>query len=123
MNAAPSRFEHHLAAVESLLDTLATDLVRGDAVAFETQSTTLRLAIATLAGSIPPHLPPPLLARMRAVSERLNRQRQHLARRAVLAERALAVLLPPSQPATYAAPGRRAGFGGNAPRIYAAPAN
>lgn len=122
MTAAASRFEHHLAAVESLLDALATDLVRGDAAAFESQSTALRLAVAELAGATPPHLPPALQARLRAASERLNRQRQQLARRAALAQRALGVLLPAAAPATYGAPGHRASFGGNAPRIYAAPA-
>jgi hypothetical protein len=116
----------HLHQVETLLDTMAGLLVRGDAPAFELSATALRQAMLELAHATalepsPNSLDPATRTRLQSVSQRLVRQRENLARRAVVAERALAAVLPhPS--VTYSAPGRAAVFQGPTARLYTTPA-
>lgn len=121
-------FLQQLADAQAQLESLNRTLLQGDAPAHEAGTRALRLAIAQLAHAAA-ELPAPVPAAVAvAVAERLQRlgrglaqQREQLARRAVVVERGLAVVLPHKQP-TYQAPGRRAGFSGAAPQIYSAPA-
>lgn len=117
------RLQSSLSAVESLLADMATLLVRGDAPAFETASTTLRRSMLELAhaGAQEPATAwqdPAIRARLAQVALALSSQRDNLARRAVVTERGLAALLPQHQ-VTYNAPsGRGSGFGSAAARRY-----
>lgn len=116
------RTAQQLAEIEALLDRLGAALVEGDAPSCEQHSVALRGAIASLAGSADPApVSGALQQRLQRGATALAAHRQQLARRAVVADRALATLLPRPEP-TYAARGRGAGFGGNMPRLYAAPA-
>lgn len=116
-----------LADVETLLADMADLLVRGDAPRFETASTALRQAMLELAhaSAHAPRLDPlnaELRERLQQVAYALSRQRENLARRAVVSERGLAAVLP--QPAvTYGAPGRASMFRGTTARIYTSPAS
>ena len=121
-----ARLERSLGDVEQLLGSMATRLVSGDAPALESQATALRAAMAELAQAsrIEPTATlqqPTVRARRQAVSQALARQREHLARRAVVNERALAAVLPQHQ-VTYGS-GRSGGFSASAARIYAAAAH
>lgn len=117
------RLQSSLSAVETLLADMAILLVRGDAPAFETASTTLRRFMLELAhaGAQEPATAwqdPAIRARLAQVALALSSQRDNLARRAVVTERGLAALLPQHQ-VTYSAPsGRGSGFGSAATRRY-----
>ena len=120
------RLQTHLNEVETLLDTMGALLVRGDAPAFELTATALRQAMLELAHATalepsPTSLDAATRARLQSVSRLLVRQRDNLARRSVVAERALATVLPhPS--VTYSRPGRAALFHGPTARLYTTPA-
>lgn len=119
------RLERSLAEVEQLLGAMAARLVSGDAPALQDEATALRDAIAALAnaGRTEPTATlqqPAIRARLQAVSHALVRQRENLARRAVIHDRALAAVLP-QQDVTYGS-GRGGGFKGSVARIYAASA-
>ena len=116
------RLETRLSEVEALLDDMATLLVRGDASAFEASATALRRSMAELAHTSaeePRHnlALPAIRARLARVSHALVRQRDNLARCAVVNERSLATVLPQRQP-TYTRPGRSDPFRGSVARIY-----
>lgn len=117
-------FLQQLADVEAQLDSLTRTLLQGDAPSHEAGTRALRLVIAQLAHSaadLPAPVPAPVAERLQHLGRGLAQQREQLARRAVVVERGLAVVLPQRQP-TYQAPGRRAGFSGAAPQIYSAAA-
>lgn len=122
------RLQSRLSAVETLLEEMAGLLVRGDAPAFEVASTALRQSMLELAHASaeepPPSFQDPAIrARLEQVSFALTCQRDNLARRAVVAERALAAVLPQHQ-VTYNAPSGRGGvFRGSTARLYTTPAS
>lgn len=115
------RIRQQIADIEALLDGFGAALVDGDAPACEQHSLALRHAVAGLACVSAEPQDAASEQRLLRAATALAGHRQQLARRAVVADRALAALLPQAQP-TYAAPGRGAGFGGSMPRLYAAPA-
>ncbi|HVR52466.1 MAG TPA: hypothetical protein VMS38_22265 [Pseudorhodoferax sp.] len=124
---AADLFSEQLAEVEAGLDTLTELLLQGDAPAYEQGMQALWQSLTQLVhhahgGDRPNPLPATQSERLHRVARMLGRQRDQLARRAVVVERALSVVLPQAQP-TYQPPGRRAGgFSGPAPRIFSAPA-
>ncbi len=114
--------DDHLATVERLLDATGQSLVRGDALALEQQSAVVREAMSVLAQAsrrVPVAPEPALRERLAAVSRKLAQQREALARRNAVAERALAAVLPQSGSPTYAAPASAGGFKGSVARVYA----
>lgn len=122
------RLHSRLSAVETLLQEMATLLVRGDAPAFEIAATALRQSMLELAHASaeepqPTFQNPAIRARLEQVSLALTCQRDNLARRSVVAERGLAAVLPQHQ-VTYSAPsGRGGGFRGTTARLYMTPAS
>ena len=125
---APHGLEPRLLRVEQLLQEVSAALVTGEPVVLEATSTALRQAMADMAvwGRTPDALQSlnaALRLRLEKVSLTLSQQRANLARRAVVVDRALAIVLPQAQPsATYS--GSKAGaYRGGAARIYAAAAN
>ena len=122
------RLHTRLSAVETLLEKMSGLLVLGDAPAFEIAATTLRQSMLELAHASAEEAPPTfenpaLRARLAQVSLALTCQRDNLARRAVVAERGLAAVLPQRQ-VTYDAPSGRGGvFRGVTARLYTTPAS
>lgn len=117
-------FLQQLADAQAQLESLNRTLLQGDGPAYEAGTRALRLAVAQLAHSaaaLPAPVPAAVAERLQRLGRGLAQQREQLARRAVVVERGLAVVLPHKQP-TYQAPGRRAGFSGAAPQIYSAAA-
>lgn len=118
---AAEQFDQRLTEIETLQAELQALLATGAAPAIAPQAAALRLAMLALAHAAAEH--PPIDAtrrqRLQNVAHGLARQREHLARHAVLVERGLAVLVPQASP-TYEAPGRAGAFRGSAPRLYAA---
>lgn len=117
-------FSQQLAEVEAGLDSLNELLLQGDAPAYERGMQALGQSVAQLvrhAAGWPSPLPFADAERLHRLARALGRQRDQLARRAVVVERTLAVVLPQSQP-TYQPPGRSGGFGRAAARIFSAPA-
>ena len=109
-----------LAEVEQLLGTTGELLLRGDALALERQAATLRQAVAVFAqASRAAPREPALQARMADMALQFRRQRETLARRSAMAERAVAAVLPRTGDPTYAAPASAGGFKGSVARIYA----
>ncbi|APW36624.1 hypothetical protein RD110_04880 [Rhodoferax koreense] len=121
--AQPIQFDSSLTEVEQLLDQVSASLLAGDARALEAHSQSLRdamLALSSMAASQKAVLfaNPTMQHRVAAVSTRLAQQREGLARRAVVVNRALATVLPQSDAATYAGRGAPA-YRNSAARIYA----
>lgn len=104
------RLQTRLVEVETLLDEMAKLLVRGDAPTFETTATALRRSMAELAHASAEEprrsfADTAVRTRLGSVAQALVRQRDNLARCAVVNERTLAAVLPQQQ-VTYAPPGR-----------------
>lgn len=122
----PIQFDSNLTEVEQLLDQVSASLLSGDARALETHSQALREAMLALSGMAASQQAvlfanPSMKQRVAAVSQRLALQREGVARRAVVVNRALATVLPQSDAATYA--GRAApAYRNNTARIYASAA-
>ena len=125
---APHGFAPSLLRVEQFLAEVSAALVTGEPVVLEAASTALRQAMADMAvwGRTPGStgsLDADMRRRLEHVSLVLSRQRANLARRAVVVDRALAAVLPQSQPAATYSGGKVGAYRGNAARIYAAAAN
>lgn len=125
--AGSARLQTQLSEVETQLSDMAALLVRGDAPAFSAVATALRQSMLELAHAGAQEAAstwqdPVIRDRMQAVAQALVRQRDNLARCAVVAERGLAAVLPP-RAVTYDAPGRTGVFRGATARIYTKPAS
>jgi hypothetical protein len=108
--------EAALHAVEQQLEKVSAALVAADALALEQSSGQLRADLDALVqaahGLQGQPWPAVLRSRMQAVSNQLAMQREQLARLGALADRQVASILPPAEPApTY-------GQAGSAARIY-----
>lgn len=111
MDAVNSSFDE----LQARLDALAAGLREGDASALEAHSESLHQAVLALdrLGTQPFDAAGKM--RLARCAEQLGQIRRNLARRAALAERELAILLPQAKPSTYENLGpsgarRRSGF-------------
>jgi hypothetical protein len=124
--AQPLQFDASLTEVEQLLEKVSAALLSGDAPQLELHSKALReamTAMSTMAASQKAVLfgNPAMKERIARVSLAMARQREGMARRAVLVDRALSAVLPPAESSTYAGVGKPA-YRHNAARIYASAA-
>ena len=123
---SPLDFERGLSDVEQLLGKVSSALIAGEPEPLEAASTELRHAMvdfARLAQSSAKSQVQDSATRQRLdkVSLLLIQQRESLARRAVVVDRALTIVLPQSQPSsTYSGGTKAAVYRGGAARIYAA---
>jgi hypothetical protein len=118
------QFDSSLTEVEQLLEQVSAALLSGDPGALETHSRALReamMAFSSMAASQKAVLfgNPALAQRVTNVSLALARQREGLARRAVIVDRALGTILPRDEVSTYSGASAPA-YRGNAARSYAA---
>ncbi len=121
--ASPIQFDSNLTEVEQLLDRVSASLLSGDARSLEADSQALREAMLALAGMAASQKAvlfanPSMAQRVAKVSRTLAHQREGMARRAVLVDRALAAVLPRAEAATYSGASAPA-FRHSAARIYA----
>lgn len=124
MNMPRVQFDSNLTEVEQLLEQVSAALLSGDARALETHSRALREAMLAFSGMAASQKAvlfgnPALAQRVTNVSLALARQREGLARRAVMVDRALGTILPREEVSTYSGASAPA-YRGNAARIYAA---
>ena len=128
MSAIPSsvEFESGLSQVEQLLGKVSSALIAGEPESLEAASTELRHAVVDFArlaqsSARSKMQDAALRQRLDRVSLLLIQQRESLARRAVVVDRALTIVLPQSQPSsTYSGGTKAAAYRGGAARIYAA---
>ena len=125
---APHGLEASLLRVEQCLAEVSAALVAGEPLVLEAASTALRQAMADMAvwGRTPAglqSLDAHMRRRLEKVSLTLSQQRANLARRAVVVDRALAAVLPPTPPAATYSGGKASAYHGGPARIYAASAN
>ncbi len=100
-----------LGDVETQLEAVDQHLMEGDALALQGATTQLRQVSLAFARVLEAALSAevfdlPFRQRIECVAGRLSQQREHLARRNALVERALASLLRPAQAPTYTIPGQ-----------------
>ncbi|MDA7415247.1 hypothetical protein PGB34_02615 [Xenophilus arseniciresistens] len=101
--------EQQLAVVDRCL--LADDPDALDRAAAELRQLSVGFAQALGAQLSAASLSPALRSRIEAVGQRLDLQRESLARRSVRVDRALASLMGPAVSVTYSMPGRSSSFG------------
>ncbi len=124
-----SRLNDSLAQVEVLLEDVSSALLSGEPSELESASATLRQAMADLsslvqAPAVSRQLGADVRKRFEKISQLLSQQRMSLLRRAVVVDRALAVVLPQSaQQSTYSSGSKTAAYRGGAARIYASVAS
>lgn len=102
----PQFFEQALTIAEQHLQTLANDLVAGDAAGVQLAAEKLQKTLLALRQHLPARAPlasadGALLQRVHALGEGLNLVRSNLARRACYVQRALGVLIAPPAHSTY----------------------
>lgn len=105
-----------LAQVEQQLDQVDRCLLAGDADALDRAATQLRQLSVGFVQALGAQfsmasLAPALRSRIETVGQRLDLQRESLARRSVTVDRALSSLMGPSVSVTYSMPGRSSSFG------------
>ena len=124
--AQPLQFDANLTEVEQLLEKVSAALLSGRATELEVHSKALREAMLALSGMAPSQKAvlfghPAMKGRIEKVTLALARQREGMARRAVVVDRALAAVLPRAESATYAGVGKPA-YRSSVARIYASAA-
>lgn len=116
-----------LALVEERLQAVSDAVVSGDPASLESGSQQLRQALAEFSQVVEGQSRTMLAsddvfkARLARVGDALARQREQLARRSALVDRALVAFLPPAPTPTYSHPG--GARAGGVARIYAARAS
>ncbi|MDB5895167.1 MAG: hypothetical protein JWQ88_2698 [Rhodoferax sp.] len=124
--AQPLQFDANLTEVEQLVEKVSAALLSGHAPQLELHSKALRDAMMALSGMAPSQKAvlfgnPAMKGRIEKVALSMARQREGMARRAVVVDRALSAVLPRAESATYAGVGKPA-YRNNIARIYASAA-
>ena len=122
----PLQFDANLTEVEQLLEKVSAALLSGNAPQLEAHSRDLRDAMVALSSMAPSQKAvlfgnPALKERIDKAVLAMSRQREGMARRAVVVDRALSAVLPRAESATYAGVGAPT-YRSSMARIYASAA-